>query len=77
MGLHQQVMFPHQAQHPLLVDSPLLDNTPVGPDAAIPPTRGLGFEFPNPLAHACSTLGDQGRRVPAHPSHASLFFTLG
>lgn len=73
MGRHQQGLRSHQAQHPLLVDGLLLDNTQGGPEAAIAPKRVLGFAFLPPSAQACMTLGDQGRRVSAPPRHASLF----
>ena len=72
LGLHHQVRRSPQAQHPLLVDGLRRDQAQVGPDAAIAPNRGLGFEFLKPSEPAFMTLGDQGRRGSAQPSPASL-----
>jgi hypothetical protein len=71
LGLDQHGRLPQQAPHPLLMDGALLDTTQGGPEAALAPERRRGWARRNPLAQACRTRGDAGRRVAAHPSHAS------
>jgi hypothetical protein len=67
-------MLPHQAQNPLLIDDPALDEAQVSPDAAIPPEWVVSFELPDTLEQAFMAFGDLERAAAFYPSSSSLFF---
>ena len=58
------------AQNPRLVDDLRRDITPVGPEPAVPPNRGVGFERPAARQQRVITLDDR-ERPPASQPHST------
>jgi hypothetical protein len=52
------MVFPHEAQYPLLVHRPLLHDVQRGSDPAVAPERVFGFELLKPAEQAFMALGN-------------------
>jgi hypothetical protein len=74
VGRPQEMVLPHQAQKPLLVDLEVLDEVEVRPDSPLAPARRRSFAGLNPREQALILLDDPTRPTPLHASNSSLFF---
>jgi hypothetical protein len=57
---HQEIILPHQPQHPLLLDGLMLNNVQVGPEASVAPERMGGLERSAALQEVYIALSYQG-----------------
>ena len=67
---------PHPPHEPLRVDRQVLDNTPIGPDAAVAPAWGLGGERLKARASDGIARGELKRSPSFQPSRSALFVAL-
>jgi len=76
-GCHEQVMLPHQAQDPFLVDRQLLDKAQGRPAPAVSPAGVLRLQGLETFEPPFVARHDPQRGLPTPPSPASLFLTPG